>query len=264
MQSAEYCVAPTRWQGSRFPKELQSRVAILHEGIDTARVAPDSGATIHVGDRASGVTLRPGDEVITFVNRNLEPYRGFHIFMRALPAILEARPNAHAVIVGADSISYGAPPADGRTWKQVMLEEVAAHIPHERVHFVGRLPYHSFVGLMQVSAAHVYLTYPFVLSWSMLEAMSAGALVIGSSTPPVEEIINHGQNGLLCEFFDVEGIARTVIQALSDPGATVGIRQAARRTIVEQFDLKTRCLPQWLAFAELVADQRIPPGGATR
>jgi glycosyltransferase involved in cell wall biosynthesis len=194
-------VAPTRWQRDTFPMPLRQKIDVIHEGVDIDLVRPDVSASLSL--RRDAVPLRPGDEIVTYVARNLEHYRGFHIFMRALPAILGARSQARVVIVGGDEVSYGPRPSRGTTWRQILLQELAGRLDVNRVHFVGRVPHARFVELMQVSAAHVYLTYPFVLSWSMLEAMSAGALVIGSRTAPVEEVITDGHNGMLRDFFDV-------------------------------------------------------------
>jgi glycosyltransferase involved in cell wall biosynthesis len=145
---------------------------VAHEGIDTDRVKPDAEAVLSLSD---GRTLTRADEVVTYVARNLEPYRGFHSFMRALPEIQRRRPRAHAVIVGGDEVSYGSKPRDGRTWRQTLLGEVGGKLDLSRVHFLGKVPYDTYLKVLQVSSAHVYLTYPFVLSWSMLEAMAAGA-----------------------------------------------------------------------------------------
>ena len=234
-------VAPTAWQASRFPPELRSKIVHIHEGIRTDLVKPDPAAVYE--HNLGGLSFRPGDEVITFVNRNLEPMRGFHIFMRALPRILAARPKAHVVIVGGDGVSYGAPPPKGQTWKAIFLAEVADRLPMERVHFVGQVPYANFIALMQISRLHIYATYPFVLSWSMLEAMSAGALVLGSATPPVTEMIEHGRNGLLYDFFDIEALAASAIDALAHPERHAGLRANARRFIAERYDLASVCLP---------------------
>ncbi len=241
---ADQGVAPTAWQASRFPDQLRAKIAVVHEGINTDAVHPSSHATITLG--RGNVSLRPGDEVITFVSRDLEPYRGYHSFMRALPAILARRPQARAVIVGGDQASYGPVPASGKSWKQIFLAEVQDRLDMDRVHFVGRVPYATLVQLLQVSAAHVYLTYPFVLSWSMLEAMSAGALVIGSRTPPVEEVIEDGHNGILRGFFDVDGIADAAVDALANPDRYRPMRDAARQTVIERYDLRRVCLPAWL------------------
>ena len=147
-----------------------------------------------------------------------------------------------------DGTSYGAAPASGRSWKQVFLDEVAGRVDMRRVHFVGRLPHRLLTELMQVSAVHVYLTYPFVLSWSLLEAMSVGCLVVGSRTAPVEEVIDHGRNGLLVDFFDPEGLADTVADALARRDALAPLRHQARLDTIDRFDLHARCLPRQVDF----------------
>jgi glycosyltransferase involved in cell wall biosynthesis len=245
---ADRGITPTAWQASLFPEKLRTNITVLHEGIDTDVIRPSPAASVALD--ASGLELRPGDEVVTFVNRDLEQYRGYHIFMRALPRILERRPKARAIIVGGNGVSYGAAAPAGKSWREIFFHEVRDRLDTRRVHFVGRVPHQTLLGLMQVSAAHVYLTYPFVLSWSMLEAMSAGALVVGSRTPPVEEIITHGTNGILCDFFDVNGVADAVIDALTDQARYQPLRDAARRSVVERYDLKGVCLPAWLALCQ--------------
>ena len=206
-----------------------------------------------LGKRVVGPVLRPGDEVVTFVARQLEPYRGYHIFMRALPLLQKLRPNVRVVIVGADGTSYGAAPPKGQTWKNIFLAEVQDKLDMERVHFVGRVPHDVLTQLMQVSALHIYLTYPFVLSWSLLEAMSIGCLVLGSDTAPVREVIQHGRNGLLTPFFDVEALANSAADALARGKDLQSLREAARATVVEGFDLATHCLPEQVAMLEKLA-----------
>ncbi len=245
MTDADFGIAPTAWQKERYPASLRSKIRVFHEGIDTDIVAPCATSSVAL---PCGQTLSRENEVITFVNRNLEPYRGYHIFMRSLPRILSERPNAHAVIVGGDKASYGPAPEDGRSWKDIFFNEVKDALPADRVHFVGKIPYPTFIALMQISSAHVYLTYPFVLSWSMLEAMSAGALVIASKTAPVEEVITDSDNGLLVNFFDTDALSELVIEALARPSQFETIRSNARRHIVERYDLRRRCLPQWTNF----------------
>ena len=253
MSTADRAQTPTEFQASVFPPDMRKKISIVHEGIDTERCRPGEETEIQL--RGGTVKLRPGDELITFINRNLEPYRGYHIFMRALPAVLKARPKARVVIVGGDEASYGGTPdpSQGPNWREIFFREVKDRLPMDRVHFVGKIPYLTFVQLMQVSAAHAYLTYPFVLSWSMLEAMACGALVIGSRTAPVEEAISDGHNGKLVDFFDVDGWSSAMIDALAHPERYRTMRKAARRTVVERYDLKTICLPQQVALVEGMA-----------
>ncbi len=248
LSTADDVLAPTRWQARSFPPQWRDRIEVIHDGVDTKTVSPLDTASVDFG---GGVpVLRAGEEILTFVNRNLEPYRGYHVFMRALPKVLAARPNARVVVVGGDSVSYGQRAPGGQSWKEIILAEVRDRLDMSRVHFVGRVPYDKFVNLMRVSRVHAYLTYPFVLSWSMLEAMSAGALVVGSRTPPVEEIIEDGANGLLVDFFDVDRWSETLIETLARPDKFRHLREAARRNIVERYDLASVCLPKTLQFVE--------------
>ncbi len=244
---ADAALSPTEWQASTFPAEWRPKISVIHDGIDTLRLVPKPGASVQLAD---GTRLSHGDEVLTYVSRNLEPYRGFHIFMRALPAVLRARPKAHVVIIGGDGQSYGARPKGDTSWKQTFLDEVADGLDLSRVHFTGQVPYPQFMALMQISRVHAYLSYPFVLSWSLLEAMSMGALVIGSRTPPVEEVIRDGENGRLVDFFDVAGWSTTLSEALSDPDAATPLRKAARETVVARYDLRSNCLPRLVNFVE--------------
>jgi len=220
----------------------------VHEGIDTQLVTPNPDVQLRL---PNGIELTRNDEVLTYVARNLEPYRGFHSFMRSLPAILKERPKAQALIVGGDEVSYGHRLAAGQTHRQLMLNELGSSLDLSRVHFLGKLPYPIYLQVLQVSRAHVYLTYPFVLSWSMLEAMSAGCLMIASKTQPVEEVIRDGENGVLVDFHSPAEIEEHVVEAL-DAGRDGydAIRQNARRTAVEQYDLKTVCLPAHLQLLE--------------
>lgn len=255
LESTDWAVSPTRWQRSQLPASGQTRTSVVHEGVDTRKIRPNPNASITLG--RAGV-CRVGDEIVTFVNRNLEPYRGYHSFIRAVPEILARRPKARVVLVGGEGVSYGSKPPEGRTWKDIFLAEVSGRIDMSRVHFVGQVPYATYLNLLQVSAAHVYLTYPFVLSWSMLESMAAECLVIGSRTQPVEEVIEHGRNGLLVDFFSPEAIAAAVVEALANPKAYREMRRAARRTVVERYDLASICLPAHLRLIGDVAEGRTP------
>ncbi|WP_128253257.1 glycosyltransferase [Falsirhodobacter deserti] len=243
---ADAGVSPTHWQADTHPPALRRMIEVIHDGVDTAALAPDPQAAVTLPD---GRVLRAGDEVLTLVNRNLEPYRGYHTFMRALPDIMAARPDAQVVIVGGDGVSYGQAPTSGK-WKDVFLDEVRDRLDLSRLHFLGNVDYGTFRSLMQVTRVHAYLTYPFVLSWSMLEAMSAGALVVGSNTAPVREVIRHGENGLLVDFFDIPGWARVLTEALAQPDRFKPLRAAARATVVDRYDLHTVCLPRMISLVE--------------
>ncbi len=243
---ADALLSPTHWQASTFPAEIRPKISVIHDGVDTDRIAP-APASYQV---PGGPLLKTGDEVLTFVNRNLEPYRGYHTLMRALPAVMAARPNLQVVMVGGHGTGYGPGPGKDRSWKQVFLDEVADRVDRSRIHYVGRIPYPDLLNVLRVGRAHAYLSYPFVLSWSMLEAMSLGCLVVGSDTTPVAEAIEDGVTGHLVDFFDVDGWSQKLIEVLSDPQAQMPLRQAARQHIVDTYDLKTVCLPKLLGYVE--------------
>lgn len=247
LEACDRGISPTQWQRSVHPAIFHDKITVIHEGIDTNALRPDDTATFTL---PNGQVLTRNDEVVTYVGRNLEPYRGFPSLMRALPHILEARPNARVLIVGGDEISYGSAPKDARNWREKMLAEVA--IDPNRVFFLGRIPYDQFLSMLRISSAHIYLTYPFVLSWSMLESMSLGCCVIGSRSKPVEEVIRHGENGLLVDFFDPEDIARRTVEVLSNPAAFDGVRQNARRTVVRKYDLAL-CLKKHMELIHQMA-----------
>lgn len=237
-------LSPTHWQRSRYPAEFQSKIAAIHDGIDTRLVAPDPTASIAF----DGERYAAGEEILTYVARNLEPYRGFHTFMRALPAILRERPSARVLVVGGDDVSYGRRLPEGETYRALYTAEVKDAVDWSRVRFTGRLSYTDYLKVLQVSRLHLYLTYPFVLSWSMMEAMSAGCLMLASDTAPVQEVMTHGLDGWLTSFFDAEALASQASAMLARPEEYAALRAAARRKVVENYDLTTRCLPATLAW----------------
>jgi glycosyltransferase involved in cell wall biosynthesis len=238
LDASDWGMAPTRWQQKQFSPAHAARMSVVHDGVDTDVVTPGSG---------------PEGELITYVARNLEPYRGFHIFMRAVPEIQKRRPNARIVIVGGDEVSYSPRLPEGQTYRERLLRELDGKADLSRVSFMGKLPYAAYLDVLRKSSVHVYLTYPFVLSWSLLEAMSAGCLVVGSRTPPVEEVVRDGENGLLVDFFSPEGIAARVDEALSMDSTL--IRQRARATVIENYDLKRVCLPKQLQLVAWLKNQ---------
>ncbi len=261
LEACDLGLCATAWQRSRYPKAYQDRLQVLHEGIDTVGLAPKDGAVLEVEGASYTVgehtivsdhaVLRAGDEVLTYVSRSLEPYRGIHTFMRALPLILRERPNCHVLILGKDEPTYGPPPKTGAHWRDVLLAELIPRVDEAmlaRVHFMGSVPYTQYLKVLAVSRVHVYLTYPFVLSWSMLEAMSMGCLVVGSRTAPVEEVIRHGENGLLVDFKDAGELAKTVNAALADPLPYAPLGRKARQDIIQGYDFAAQVLPEHLAL----------------
>ncbi|UOD50401.1 glycosyltransferase family 4 protein [Orrella daihaiensis] len=239
-------ISPTEWQRSTFPEPFKSSIDVVHDGINTDVLKPNPDAWLQIGQKK----LSRQDEIITFVNRNLEPYRGYHIFMRALPEILKSRPNARVLIVGGDGVSYGAKPPHGKTWKQIFLDEVRNDLDVSRVHFLGQIPYQHFITLLQLSTVHIYLTYPFVLSWSLLEAMSCGCAIVASDTKPLHEAIINEETGVLTPFFDPKQLAQNVTQLLNDPDKRERLGRNAREFAVKHYDLKQVCLPKLMSIIE--------------
>ena len=233
LEASDSGISPTLWQKHLHPRVFHHKISVIHEGINTSIVKPLPGQTFTL---PNGRVLSQKDEVISYVSRNLEPYRGFHQFMRAIPEICRRRPNSQIVIVGGDDVSYGQRLPNGQTYREKMLKEVS--IDPRRVHFLEKIPYATYLTLLQVSAAHIYLTVPFVLSWSMLEAMAAGCLVVGSNTAPVREVLRHGKNGLLVDFFSPNQIADAVDEVLTHPNRMQTIRQAARQTIMAHYEVR--------------------------
>lgn len=245
---ADAGVSPTEWQKSTFPEPFRSKISVIHDGIDTNVIKPNPDVWLQIGPHK----LTKNDEIITFVNRNMEPYRGYHTFMRALPEILAKRPNARVLIVGGVGVSYGAKPPAGTSWKQIFLDEVKDRIDLSRVHFLGTIDYKHFIPLLQLSTVHVYLTYPFVLSWSLLEAMACSCAIVASDTAPLREAIHDGDTGVLVDFFKPDAVAAGVIKLLENPALRDKLGQRAREFAVAHYDLKSVCLPQMLQLIERV------------
>jgi glycosyltransferase involved in cell wall biosynthesis len=247
---ADCLVAPTPYQASLLPPALRKQVRVIHEGVDTA-VARRRDATLTF---SGGLTLKGEEPVITFVNRNFEPLRGVHVFMRALPELMKAAPEARIIMIGADSREcYGPLAPEETTWLRYFQKELGDQVDHSRIHLPGQVSYPQLLDVLSLSTAHVYLTYPFVLSWSLLDAMACEALIIASDTAPVRDVIVHEENGLLVDFFDVGSLSRRLIEACRTPEAYVHLRRAARDSVVKRYDRRSVCLPQWLALIESLA-----------
>lgn len=238
-------LSPTQWQKSQFPVEFHSKISTLFDGIDTNYFQPQPKSKLVLPN----LDLSHIDELVTYVARGMEPYRGFPQFIESLAYLQELRPNCHVVIVAAERVCYGKSLPDGLSYKQLMLDKVSLDL--SRIHFVGTLPYGLYRKVLQASDVHVYLTRPFVLSWSMMEALSSGCLVVGSATASVQEVIQDGYNGLLVDFFSPQQIAQRVNEVFNHPTRMAELRQNARKTILERYDLK-KLLPQHLQLMENV------------
>jgi glycosyltransferase involved in cell wall biosynthesis len=246
---SDAAVAPTLWQRSTFPTLHRDKIRVIHDGVDTDAVIPQADATFQM----NGKTFSGHDEIVTYVSRSLEPHRGFPTFMRAIPQVQHRRPRAQIIILGREEVTYSPVLLSGESYRAHMLRELGDELDMSRVHFSnGVIPHGEHIKLLQISSVHAHLTYPFVQSWSLIEAMSAGCLVVGSRTPPVQEAIVDGENGLLVDFFSPEELAEKIAAALERPRDMQPLREAARRTAVERYDLARVCLPQQLSLIEEV------------
>ena len=250
LEASSWNVCPTHFQKSSFPQHWQQSISVIHDGIDTQLAKPKTiKSEIKISDK---LIIKQGEPIITFVNRTLEPYRGCHSFIRSIPELQRLCPQGKIVIVGGTKgVSYGQACPNGE-WKNQFLKDIEGQYDPSRVHFTGKIAYQQYLQLLQASQAHVYLTYPFVLSWSLLEAMSIGCAVIGSNTAPVRELIKDGHNGLLVDFFDYENIAETVAKVLHDRELAETLGKNARTSILKNYSLE-QCVPRQIGLMNMVA-----------
>lgn len=254
LSTSDWVLTPTQYQRQQIPKEFWPRLSVIHEGVDTTYFLPRPGPKRLQIDN---LDLSGVKEIVTYTTRGMEPYRGFPQFLRAAAVVLKARPNAHVVIAGEDRVVYGSRLPVGESWRQRMLTELGSELDLSRVHFVGSLAYRDYLKVLQASTVHAYLTVPFVLSWSLLEAMSTGCAIVGSDTEPLREVIDNGEHGHLVDFFDHEALAERLIAVLERPGDHQHLGVAARRRIVERYDLR-RCVNAQIELLRDVADGRTP------
>jgi glycosyltransferase involved in cell wall biosynthesis len=243
---------PTKFQHDTYPGWARPKISVLEEGVDLDVCKPNPELR-HRTVTLGGYKIRPADKLVTYVVRDLEPYRGFHVMMRALPKLLAERKDVQVILVGGDSVSYGAKPAKG-TWREHMLNEVAGKLDISRVHFAGRVPYETYVKLLQRSDAHVYLTYPFVASWSLREAMASGCAIVASDTAPVREFIRDRRSGLLAPFLRPEIIAERILELLEDAALNRRLRRGARVWAEAHLDMG-RYLQNYEALIERTMNQ---------
>lgn len=235
-------ITPTNWQKAQFPREFQDKINVIYDGVDTHLCKPDPDVSFTIKDK--DITFSSKDEVVTYATRGLEPMRGFPQFMEAVEKLLIKRPNAHFVIAGKDAVTYGKKLEKG-TYKELMLSKLKIDL--NRVHFVDKLPYEEYLKLLQVSSVHVYLTYPFILSWSFIDAMSTGCCIVGSKTPPIMEVMEDNKNGLLVDFFNVSELVEKVQYALENREKMQEIRNNARQTILDKYSLEV-CLAEQIMY----------------
>jgi len=256
LQQCDIAIAPTQWQLSLFPAAYLSAIRVIHEGV----IQRSDLAKVGAVRLPNGIELKAGQPIVTYVARNLEPYRGFHSFMRAIPLIQAECPDAQIIVVGGEGVSYGSKPVGYPDWRSRMEAEVS--FDHSRVHFTGKLPYQTYRAVLACSKVHVYLTYPFVLSWSLLEAMASGCVVVASDTAPVREVIVDGANGMLMDFFDHQGIARSVSKVLKSAGEYDGLASAAKLT-AGRFSVESGVSQYFEVFASAISGHNdiptVPP-----
>lgn len=236
-------IAPTQWQKDQFPKDLREKITVIHDGVDVGLFEPNENVTFAVNDKNLELTRK--NEIITYGTRGLEPTRGFPQFMEAVSILLKKRQNAHFIIAGDDSVHYSYRAEN--SYKKQMLKKF--DIDLQRVHFVGTLPYNEYVKFLQISSCHVYLTYPFVLSWSILDAMSTGCCIVASNTAPVREVIKDNYNGLLTDFFNVNQLVEKIEYALDNKQKMQEIRQNARQLMLDKYDF-IKLVPQQIKFLQ--------------
>jgi glycosyltransferase involved in cell wall biosynthesis len=250
LENCEGGYSPTRWQRNCLPKIFHDKVRVVFDGVDTDVWKPQDSADRRVGD----LTIPSGTRVVTYVSRGLESMRGFDIFMRMARRLCERRRDVVFLVVGSDQVFYGGDArfTGGKTFREWVLAQDDYDL--SRIHFLGTMPPAALAKVLSISDLHVYLTVPFVLSWSLLDAMACGATVLASDTGPVREIIEHGKNGLLANFFDVEAMTQAADQVLRTPEEFRPLGEAGLGLIRERYSLDV-CLPQMMKLYDDVIRQ---------
>jgi len=230
LNDCDALISPTQWQKSLFPNAIQTDISVIHEGIDISQVCPNDAVQFTL---ANGICLTRKHKIITYCARSLEPTRGFPVFIKAVEQICIQYPDCYVLIIGSDEVSYSPPLKNGLSYREQYLQNV--NLPVDRVHFLGTVSYQTHLQILQLSSLHIYLTYPFVLSWSLMEAMASECVLICSATAPVLELIQDNHNGLLVNFFDHQAIVAKVNLIFNDPERLRHLGKQARQTIIQSY-----------------------------
>jgi glycosyltransferase involved in cell wall biosynthesis len=253
LEACDAAYTATHWQRESFPKRFRAKIEVHHDGVDTELYRPGRAAP-----SLAGLGISDRDRVVTFAARGLESMRGFDLFMDIARRVASARSDVHFVVVGGDETHYGWDKlfANGRTFKDWVLARYDGDL--SRCHFLGMVEPPLLAEVLGRSDLHVYLSVPFVLSWSLVNALSAGCLVLAGDVPPVREVIEPGRNGLLGPLFDTEELARLALSTLDDPAVFSPLREAARRLAKEKYSLEA-AVPALHGFFEQVASAPAAP-----
>jgi len=243
----------SEWQRWTHPEQYRSKIDVIHEGIRTDLLTPDHTTAYRI--KINDVVFSRDDEIVTYIARNLEPARGVHTMLRSLPKLQRLRPNARLAVIGGDGVSYGARLGNGKTFRQMFMEELGDRVDWSRVHFLGQIPYEGLIRLLRLAKCHIYLTVPFVVSWSFLESMALEKTIVASDVAPIRQFAENGKTAFLVDFFDPNALALKVADVLRHPDNYREIGMAARRDMVERFDFHTRCYPDFMKFLD-----RVRPG----
>ena len=241
--NCDHGIVTTQWQLEQFPEVFWPKLSLLHDGIDTNHFQPNPGQRFAI----AGLDLTNVEELVTYATRGMDPYRGFPQFMAALEVLLHKRPHTHVVIAGEERHHYGWAAPGGASWKDHLLGQLDLDL--DRVHFTGPLVPNRMLELFQASSVHVYLTAPFIPSWSLFEAMSSGCLVVASDTAPVREVMTDNETGLLVDFFDHAALAERISHALDHRADYDGLRAAARQSVIDGVELRN-VLPRQLRLID--------------
>ena len=241
LHAVDAAYTPTNFQKSTAPKELQDKIKVIFDGVDTEAFQPrETERPVEF----RGITIPKDTRVLTYVSRGLESARGFDIFMKVAKRVCDQMDNVIVLIAGQERTFYGHELhhiGKDKSFKQYVLENDSYDL--SRIHFLGLIPIQDLIKLYNISDLHMYLTVPYVLSWSMIQAMSSGCTIVGSATPPVQEAIDDGVHGLLADFYDVDALTEKALQVLRAPEEHKHLGQAARERVMERYE-KTKCIDQ--------------------